>query len=160
MCFNPQVSLHSQLCLSIQPRHRGWVIIWWTAGWQPPRQPFRSSQLLWPLSSTAGTEMFSSPVTCRKIDYKLTPADLFVWILIMKALFSAILRYKYIVLYVSLRWQVQVVSLACPRGDYLCVAMGRGWMWCLGNTGLLSASILKVGKNGTFLTINTFLYCK
>lgn len=44
------------------------------------------------------------------------------------------------------RYRGQLVSPPCLGWDCLCVAMGRGWMWCSGNTGSLSASTPKVSR--------------
>lgn len=51
-----------------------------------------------------------------------------------------------------LRCRGQLVSPPCPRWDCSCAAMGRGWMWCLGNTGSLSALTPKVSMQWRLMT--------
>lgn len=125
---DPQVSLCSQLCLSVQRRqHCKWVIVRWQAERQPPGQSGGSFRPLWPLPSYAGTD------TLCQYRYRAWP---------LGAAGS-------LSIHLCLRWRGSPPGRPCPRWDCLCAAMERGWMWCLGNTGSLSASTLKVSTPAT-----------
>lgn len=151
----PQVSLYAHLCLSAELwQHCGWVIVWWTDEWQSAWQSYGSSQPHWPLSSYAGT------LWCY--DVKRTSwTSLSVLIPIITlyapsrssrfnaAQLSNASQFK---LSLDRRCRGRPISPPCPRWDCLCVAMGRGWMWCLGNTGSLSALTPKVSMQGRLMT--------